>query len=288
MNQAQTITESGIAAYLEYLAGEEKAIATIEKYTRDLRAFAAWLAGDETSNAGEVTKEAAVEYKRQLSENRKATGVNAVVAALNGYFAFMEWPIKLKPLKIQKQTYRSEEKELTRAEYERLCAAARQKGNGRINLVMQTICSTGIRVSELRFITVAAAQSGEAEIANKGKTRTVFLPDKLCAALLRYAKKHGITEGCIFVTKNGRPLDRGNVWAEMKALCESAGVSPEKVFPHNLRRLFAVCFYGLEKDIARLADILGHSRIDTTRIYVMESGKTHRRRVEALGLVWGT
>jgi site-specific recombinase XerD len=282
MNHAQTITEINIAAYAGYLASEEKAAATVEKYARDLRAFAAWLA------EGDVTKEAAIAYKQSLTESRKAAGVNSCLAALNGYFAFVNQPIKLKPLKIQKQTYRNEEKELTRAEYEKLCAAAKQKGNERINLVMQSICSTGIRVSELRFVTVEAARSGEAEIANKGKTRTVFLPDKLRSALLRYAKKLGITGGCVFITKNGKPLDRGNIWAEMKSLCESAGVSPEKVFPHNLRRLFAVCFYGVEKDIARLADILGHSHIDTTRLYVMESGRTHRRRVEALGLVWGT
>jgi site-specific recombinase XerD len=279
MNRTNTITENGLAEYAGHLANEEKAIATINKYVRDIRAFAAWLSG------GEATKEAAVEYKRQISETRKTAGVNSVVAALNSFFAFTDRPIRLKPMKIQRQTYRSEEKELTRAEYGRLCATARSGGNERLFLVMQAICSTGIRVSELRYITVEAARFGTAEITNKSKTRTVFLPRKLQIALLRYAGKRGVTTGCVFITGGGRPLDRSNIWAEMKCLCGRAGVSPEKVFPHNLRRLFAVCFYGTEKDIARLADVLGHSRIDTTRLYIMESGENCRRRVEVLGLV---
>jgi site-specific recombinase XerD len=274
-----TITEHDISAWLAHLANEERAAATVEKYARDIRVFAAWLSG------AAVTKENAVAYKQTMAETHKATSVNAAIAALNGFFAFLDWSIKLKPLKIQRQTFRPKEKELTKDEYRRLLAAAKSKGNERLNLVLQAICSTGIRVSELRFITVEAARSGEAEITNKGKTRAVFIPSKLQTALLRYAKERGIESGCIFITKSGRPLDRSNVWAEMKKLCAAANVPEGKVFPHNLRRLFARLFYGIEKDVIRLADILGHSSVDTTRIYLMESGERHRRCVEALGLV---
>jgi len=197
----------------------------------------------------------------------------------------MEWGIKLKPLKIQRQTFRVEDEELTKAEYERLLHAAKAKGNERLYLILQTICSTGIRVSELRFISVEAARAGLATITNKGKTRTVFIPKKLTPILLAYTKGRGINSGCIFITRTGRPLDRTNIWAEMKKLCQSAGVDAKKVYPHNLRALFARLFYGTDKDIVKLADILGHSSIDTTRIYLLESGETHRRRVDALGLV---
>jgi site-specific recombinase XerD len=210
--------------------------------------------------------------------------VNAAIAALNGFFTFRRLGIQVKPLKIQQQTYRAPEKELTRQEYERLLEAARTKGNERLNLVMQTLCSTGIRVSELRHITVEAARKASAEVTNKGKTRTVFLPGNLSSALLRYAAERGITSGCIFVSKNGKPLNRSNIWTDMKKLCEAAGVEPAKCYPHNLRKVFAREFYAAEKDIARLADILGHSRLETTRIYVMETGAEHRRRVDSLGL----
>ena len=275
------ITAENLSAYREYLKSEEKAAATIEKYGRDVRAFSVWLGG------AEATKQAALDYKQYLLEDklREAAGVNAVIAALNSFFAFMEWGIKLKPLKIQRQTFRAKEKELTKAEYKRLLAAALSKGSERLYLVMQAICAIGIRVSELRFITVEAARSGIAVITNKAKTRTVFIPKKLMPLLLKYAKGRGISSGCIFITKSGRPLDRSNIWAEMKKLCVAAEVEPSKVFPHNLRSLFARMFYGAEKDIARLADILGHSSVDTTRIYLMESGETHRKRVDALGLV---
>ena len=276
-----TITAENLSAYREYLKSEEKAAATVEKYGRDVRAFAAWLCG------AEATKQSALDYKQYLHEDqlREAAGINAVIAALNSFFAYMEWSIKLKPLKIQRQTFRAAEKELTKDEYERLLKAALAKGSERLYLVLQTICSTGIRVSELRFVTVEAARSGMAVITNKAKTRTVFIPNKLMPLLLKYAKGRGISSGCIFTTKSGRPLDRSNIWAEMKKLCVAAEVEPSKVFPHNLRSLFARMFYGAEKDIARLADILGHSSVDTTRIYLMESGETHRKRVDALGLV---
>lgn len=275
------ITESNIADWTAYLMREERAQSTIEKYTRDIRAFGRQI------NGGGVTKDAAVEYKRQLSETHKATSINASIAALNSYFSFMKWDIKLKSLKIQKQTFTPEEKELTRAEYERLIAAAKSKGGLRMNLILQTICSTGIRVSELSCITVKTARTGQAEITNKGKTRTVFLPKKLQAALLRYANERGINDGCIFITRTGKAIDRREVWAGMKALCKAANVPEEKVYPHNLRHLFAREFYSRHNDIVRLADILGHSSVNTTRIYTMESGAEHRRLIDGLGFAFG-
>jgi integrase len=281
MQNQTIITEENRAAFIIWLKGGERAAATIEKYGRDVGAFALWLDG------AAATKESAADYKKYLSDiaGRVAAGINAVIAALNSFFIFMEWGIKIKPLKIQRQTFRPKEKELTKAEYERLLSAAKTKGNERLNLVLQTICSTGIRVSELQFITVEAARSGEAQITNKGKTRTVFIPKKLKPLLLHYAKGRGIISGYIFITKTGKPLNRSNIWADMKKLCEAAGVEESKVFPHNLRSLFARLFYGVDKDIVRLADILGHSSVDTTRVYLMETGDTHRRRVDALGLV---
>jgi site-specific recombinase XerD len=273
------ITEADIARYLAHLAEEERAASTIGKYGRALRAFAARTGG------AAVTKEAAIAYKRELAEKRAAVSVNAHLAALNGFFAFTERDIRIKPLRIQRRTFLAEERELTRNEYKRLLEAAKRKDNERLHLLMQTICATGIRVSELRFITVEAARSGGAEVANKGKTRLVFLPRKLQLALLSYTKKRGIRSGSVFVTKNGEPLDRSNIWAEMKKLCESARVHPSKVFPHNLRHLFARVFYDADKDIMRLADLLGHSDVNTTRIYVTESGGEHRRRLDRMGLV---
>jgi integrase len=206
-----------------------------------------------------------------------------MLAALNGFFAYYNVGIKLKPLKVQRRAFAAEERELTRGEYTRLLQAARE--NERLNLLIQTICATGIRVSELRHITAEAAQSGTAEVTNKGKTRSVFLPHKLKTALLRYCRRRGIASGAIFITASGKPLNRSNIWAEMKKLCAAANVAPAKVFPHNLRHLFARCFYALDRDIAKLADILGHSDINTTRIYVKENSGEFRRRIEKLNLV---
>ena len=275
------ITEKNQAAYREQLKSEEKAPATIEKYLRDLLAFSRWLEGTP------VAKKNATEYKRYLLEvlGREAVGVNAVISALNSFFAFMDWDIRLKPYKIQKPTFLPEEKILTKEEYSRLVRAAVNNGNVRLSLVLQAICATGIRVSELKFITVKAIRAGQAEITSKGKTRIVFIPRKLKLLLLTYAMKKGITSGPIFVTKNGNPLHRSNIWAEMKKLSIEAGVDPAKVFPHNLRALFARTFYELDPDLAKLADLLGHTSVNTTRIYLRGSGKEHRRRVEALGLV---
>ena len=274
------ISEKEIGRFVSYLREEERSEATVEKYRREVARFASWLENRE------VTKEAAVAYKSRLSGVRTAAGVNGAVTALNCFFGFMGWQdCRLKAAKMQRRIFREEAKELTGAEYRRLLAAAKGKQNQRLLLVMEAICSTGIRVSELRFFTVEAAQHGRVEVRNKGKTRTVFLPNKLQKLLLKYARERGVFSGPVFVTRNGNPLDRSNIWKDMKALCDAADVAPSKVFPHNLRHLFARTYYQLEKDIVRLADILGHSSVNTTRIYTMESGETHRRQLERLHLL---
>ena len=212
--------------------------------------------------------------------------VNSILAAVNGFFRFMGWKdIAVKLLKIQKALFCEERRELTRAEYARLVSAAQKVGNERLSLVMQTICATGIRVSELRFITVEAVTTGRAELCNKGKRRTVFLPGRLRRLLRKYLQKQKKTAGAVFTTRTGRPLDRSNIWRDMKALCESADVEPGKVFPLNLRHLFARTYYSLEKDLSRIADILGHSSVNTTRIYTVESGGVHQRQLERMGLI---
>lgn len=212
--------------------------------------------------------------------------VNSILAAVNGFFRFMGWKdIAVKLLKIQKALFCDERRELTRAEYARLVSAAQKVGNERLSLVMQTICATGIRVSELRFITVEAVTTGRAELCNKGKRRTVFLPGRLRRLLRKYLQKQKKTAGAVFTTRTGRPLDRPNIWRDMKALCESADVEPGKVFPLNLRHLFARTYYSLEKDLSRMADILGHSSVNTTRIYTVESGGVHQRQLERMGLI---
>ncbi|MDR3365070.1 MAG: tyrosine-type recombinase/integrase [Clostridiales Family XIII bacterium] len=276
------VTEAEIALLERRLKDEERADATVEKYLRDARAFAAWLDGRP------ATLDRAIAYKRGLAAARKAAGVNAALAALNKLFACLGWgDITLRPLRVQRAAFSDSGRVLTKGEYGRLVRAAEESGDARTGLAMQAICSTGIRVSELRFITKASLAEGRAEITNKGKTRTVFLPGKLCRALGKYVKAQGIAEGPVFVTKGGRPLDRRNIWAAMKRLCARAGVAPGKVFPHALRTLFAHTFYGAAKDIARLADILGHSSINTTRRYILDSVASHRTRIDALGLVNG-
>lgn len=262
------------------LREDERSAATVEKYCREAARFAAWLEGRE------VNQVLALEYKAQLAESRTPAGVNGAVAALNKLFSFLGLEgCRLKAVKQQRRIFRDEARELTEHEYRRLLAAARRRGNERLLLLMETVCSTGIRISELRFFTVESAKRGRVEVDNKGKRRTVFLPGKLQTLLLRYARKRGIAEGPVFVTRTGRPLDRSNIWSEMKGLCREAGVEPGKVFPHNLRHLFARTYYSLEKDIVRLADILGHASIETTRIYTMESGYTHRKQLERMRLV---
>ena len=218
--------------------------------------------------------------------NYAVRSINSMLASVNGLFSFLGWAdLKVKSIKLQRQIYCSEERELTKAEYMRLVNTAKQKGNERLNLILQTICGTGIRVSELQYITVEAVKNGEAIVSLKGKTRSVFIVKELKKKLLRYAAEQGITSGAIFITRTGKPMSRTNIWREMKSLCESAGVNPQKVFPHNLRHLFARVFYGIEKDIAKLADILGHSSINTTRIYIISTGNEHRRRMEHMRLI---
>ena len=272
------ITEEMIKSYRQYLIRGEKSTATVEKYLRDVRAFSVFAGG------AAVTKELTVAYKKELLKNYAPRSINSMLASVNSFLNFMGWTdCKVKLLKLQRQVYCAEEKELTRAEYERLLKAAEK--NEQLRLVMQTICATGIRVSELRFFTVEAVKHGEVVVSCKAKTRAIFIPGKLRKRLLDYAKQQNIRSGVIFLAKSGKPLDRKTIWAQMKGLCKAAGVKPGKVFPHNLRKLFARTFYGIEKDIAKLADILGHSSIDTTRIYIMTTGTEHRRKIERLGLV---
>ena len=274
------ITDKTIKEFRNYLMNEEKAAATVEKYIRDLTAFAVWL------GYTELSKEKVLEYKEYLREHYAPASVNSVLASLNSFFDYKElYGLKVKNLKIQKQIFARKEKELTKAEYEQLLKAAKRQGNRKLFLLMQTICSTGIRVSELQYITLAAIKAGRAEIDLKGKARIVIIPDVLCRVLKKYAVEQKISSGSIFISKSGKPLDRTNIWKMMKALCESAGVSKDKVFPHNLRHLFARTYYSIEKDIARLADILGHSSIETTRLYTMESGDVHRKQIQKLGLL---
>ncbi len=275
------ITESTVRAFADWLRSEEKSKSTVEKYVRDVGAFAAY------QNGADVVKENVIAYKRKLLEGGYAVrSVNSMLASLNSLFSFLGWhDCKVKSLRVQHQVFCPGEKELTKAEYERLCRAAQRKHNERLDLILQTICGTGIRVSELPFITVDAVRSGDLTVSLKGKTRTVFLVKPLQKKLLRYIAERKIESGPVFVTRTGRPVDRTNIWREMKGLCREAGVDPRKVFPHNLRHLFARVFYGIEKDIAKLADILGHSSIDTTRIYIVSTGTEHRRRMESMRLI---
>ena len=278
--KGRILTKEIISDFKEHLILEERSTATVEKYIRDVKAFLAFV------NGAEVTKEVVIEYKKHLQETYAVRSVNSMLASINSLFVFLGWhDFKVKSIKLQQQIYCPEEKELTKAEYTRLCRAAKHKHNERLNLILQTICGTGIRVSELQYITVEAVKQGEATVSCKAKTRSVFIVKELQKKLLRYAAEQGIKSGMIFVTRTGKPVSRTNIWREMKALCNEAGVNPKKVFPHNLRHLFARVFYGIEKDIAKLADILGHSSINTTRIYIISTGTEHRRRMENMRLV---
>lgn len=276
-----TITQELIEKFKEHLIEEEKSGATLEKYLRDVLAFSVWLA------ERELNKLSVLEYKEHLIDSSYApASVNSVLSSLNSFFEFNEkHGLKVKMLKIQKQIFASREKELSKFEYERLLSAAKQKKNSRLYYLMQTICSSGIRVSELSAITLEAVKVHRANINCKGKMRVVILSKDLCKMLTAYAKEQKITSGPIFITKTGKPLDRSAIWKMMKALCQSAGVDRAKVFPHNLRHLFARTFYSIQKDIVRLADILGHSSVNTTRIYTMETFDVHCRQIQKLGLL---
>lgn len=278
--EPRIITPELIGRYAAHLLEQEKAPATVAAYTRTLAVLLDFLPG------GAISKAALINWKEDLTGRCAAATVNLHLAAANGFLAFCGWDdCRVKPLKIQRAVFCKEERELSRDEYIRLVKAAEAAENRRLSLLIQTICATGIRVSELRFITVEAARTGRAEVDNKGKRRTVFLPDKLRGLLLKYAGQQKRTAGPVFVTRTGRPLDRSNIWRDMKVLCESAGVAPGKVFPHNLRHLFARTYYQLEKDLSRLADLLGHTNVNTTRIYTIESGAVHVRQLARMGLV---
>lgn len=274
------INAQTLSNFEKHLNKEEKSRMTVEKYLRDVRHFIRFVKNRT------IDKPLTMEYKAQLQDHYAVSSANSMLASLNCFLRFVGLPFCcVKQFKVQRQTYCPEEKELTREEYIRLVNTAKGKGSERLSLLIETICATGIRVSELQFITTEAVIKGDATVSCKGKTRTVFIPAKLQKKLLRYIKEKTITGGAVFVTRTGKPMNRCNIWKEMKALCERAGVSPGKVYPHNLRHLFARTFYGIERDIVKLADILGHNNINTTRIYIVTTGAEHRRRIERLQLI---
>ena len=278
MHQLTRVQMTGFRAYLHR---EERSPGTIEKYLRDTERFYGWLDGRP------VDREAVSRWKDQLREEGHAavTG-NSMLAAVHSLFAWLGWTdCRVHYLRIQRRMFREPGRELDRAGYRRLVETARALGRERLALVMETLCSAGIRVSEARYITVEAAREGRAEIVLKGKVRTILLPGKLCRKLLKYAKKQKIASGEIFLTGSGKRLGRRQIWAEMKGLCRHAGVEPSRVFPHNLRHLFAATFYRASRDIVKLADVLGHSSIETTRIYLIGSGREHARQLDRLELV---
>lgn len=276
----KVITNEQLNLYKDYLISDEKSKSTINKYLHDLKAFMLW------TEKHTLCKECVISYKTYLVENFAPTSINSILSSLNSFFNFMKWyDLKVKIIKIQKQIFSSTDKELTKSEYYQLLQTAKQKHNKRLYLIIQTICSTGIRVSELQYVTVKSVKCGIAKINCKGKQRQVFLPSHLCRALKEYIRNQNIETGSVFITKNGNPIDRSNIWSDMKKLCKDANVPSNKVFPHNLRHLFARTYYSLQKDIVRLADILGHSNVNTTRIYTAESGETHRKQIEKLELL---
>ena len=280
MNKRE-INQKLIVNYKNHLIDEEKSLATITKYIRDIEKFYQY------ADKKGVTKELVKLYKEELMKSYKPTSINSMLAALNQFFEYNGWlECKIKELKIQKRVFLEESKELSKDEYKRLVNAARKQKNERLYVLLQAICSTGIRVSEHRYITVQALKDGYAQIYNKGKVREIFFSDDLKRILLKYCHKNKIENGAIFVTRSGRPLDRSNIWKAMKDLCDDAKVERSKVYPHNLRHLFAVTYYNLKKDIARLADLLGHSSMDTTRIYTMSSGREFKRYFDQMDLVF--
>lgn len=269
-----------LEAYENYLRDDEKSKATREKYVRDVKHFAEF-AGDR-----DIDKTVLLDYKAELEKDYAMTSANSMIAAVNSFLRYAGWhDLCIKQFKIQKTAYSPEEKELSAAEFHSLIKTAEKNNKERLSLVIQTICGTGIRVSELQYLTVEAVKKGEATVSCKGKTRKIFVVSKLQKKLLAYAKRNNIESGMLFTTKSGKPLDRSNIWREMKKLCELAGIATEKVFPHNLRHLFARTFYSIEKDIAKLADILGHSNINTTRIYIMTTFAEHKRKMESMRLI---
>ena len=276
-----SISKHELAAFAACLRREERSSGTVEKYRRDAAAFAAWL------GCRELTRETSAGWRDHLlREGYAPATINSMLSAVNALFRFLgREDCKIRFLRVQRKAFREQSRELTRTEYQKLLNTAAEQGQERLGLLMETICATGIRVSEVRYITVEAARRGRAEISLKGKIRTILLPAKLCRKLLKYARKQKTASGEIFLTRSGKPVSRRQIWREMKMLCEKAGVESSKVFPHNLRHLFAATFYKVCRDIVKLADILGHSSINTTRIYLMTTGTEHARQLEKLGLV---
>ena len=283
MNKYQISAEK-IRAFAAHLQQAERSPGTIENYLRHVRAFAAWAGGEA------VTKELAAQWKDHLAHSGYCPGtVNTMLVALNRFFTFQGWrDCQVRALRVQRRLFREDSRELTREEYERLVEAARSLGRERLELLMETICSTGIRVSEVKYITVEALAQGRAEISLKGKIRTILLPGKLCRKLLKYAKKQKTVSGEVFLTRNGTGLSRKQIWSEMKAICAKAKVAASKVFPHNLRHLFARTFYKVCRDVVKLADVLGHSSIETTRIYLISTGTEHAHMLERVRLLLST
>ena len=275
------IAREALGEFAQALLEQERSAGTIEKYVRDVGALATFLGG------AEVTRERTAAWRDALLEQGRApVTVNSMTAAANQFFAFQGWEdCKIKALKLQRKLFRDDRRELTREEYERLLSAAHALGRERLALLLETICSTGIRVSEVRYITVEAARAGKAEIALKGKLRTILLPGKLCRKLKKYARAQKTASGEIFLTRSGKSLSRRQIWAEMKRLCKTAGVAPSKVFPHNLRHLFARTFYRVCRDVVKLADVLGHSSVETTRIYLISTGAEHMKILSRMHLI---
>lgn len=275
-----TINEEQLTRYAAHLQEQERAPQTIQKYIHDLNALQGYLAGKP------LTKAALIGWKEHLTGIYATATVNSMLAAVNSFLAYMGWPdCHIKALRLQRQVFRDPAKELTREEYTRLVCAAETAGRTRLALLLETICATGIRVSEVKYITVEAVRAGRAEISLKGKVRVILLPAKLCRKLQKYAKKQKTASGAVFRTRSGRELSRKQIWAEMKSICKKAGVAASKVFPHNLRHVFARCFYRASRDIIKLADVLGHSSIETTRIYLLSTGTEHQRQLERLHLI---
>ena len=276
-----SVSKSDLAGFADCLKNGDRSPGTIEKYLHDASDFALWL------GQRELTRETAVQWREfLLQQNYAPVTINSMLSAVNSLFKFLgRGDCRIRFLRVQRRAFREQSRELTRAEYQKLLDTAAEQGQERLGLLMETICATGIRVSEVQYITVEAARRGRAEISLKGKIRTILLPSKLCRKLLKYAWKQKTASGEIFLTRSGKPVSRRQIWREMKTLCAKAGVESSKVFPHNLRHLFATAFYQVCRDIVKLADILGHSSINTTRIYLMTTGAEHARQLEKLGLV---
>lgn len=276
------VTEAMTDQFREYLIREERSQATVEKYLRDIRAFMDYC----KEKNGYVDKTVVMAYKEYIRENYKPSSVNSMLASVNGFCKFMGWQeCCVRPLKVQRAIFCQEERMLKKEEYFRLLKTAKYKNDFRMCMIMETLGSTGMRVSELPYVTVEALKQRQAVISCKGKIRKIFLPEKLCQKLKNYIKKMNIRSGSIFVTRSGKPMNRSNIWAAMKKICQDAGVDPRKVFPHNFRHLFAVMYYEMEKDIAKLADLLGHSCVETTRIYILTDGMQHRKQIERLNML---